>query len=179
MTAAPQLSPLCDAAERLLTGALQARSTELRQLLARCESPVEEMLLVAMWDKWAGKITSDGRAMTAMHPGPDCLWRLVVEPQRELVTAGRMFRADFFVYLTCDGPTSHAVCWCPTVVEVDGHEFHERTQLQAARDQQRDRAMLLEGMRTVRFTGSEVFNRPAECAAELAGLLRRPRGEVA
>ena len=58
----------------------------------------------------------------------------------------------------------------PLVVEVDGHEFHERTKLQAARDRQRDRAMIAEGFRVVRFTGQEVY-RAAECADEVGRLV--------
>lgn len=99
--------------------------------------------------------------------------RLVIEPQRDLATAGARYRADFLVYIVPHVAVQPSVRFCTTVVEVDGHDFHERTQLQAARDRQRDRALLLEGLRTVRFTGSEVFNRPADCVGELDALFRQ------
>lgn len=39
------------------------------------------------------------------------------------------------------------------VIECDGHEFHERTKRQAARDRSRDRAIQAFGYRIFRFTG--------------------------
>ena len=59
----------------------------------------------------------------------------------------------------------------PLVVEVDGHEFHERTRFQAARDRQRDRAMIAEGFRVIRFTGQEVYRAAEACAQEVAQLV--------
>jgi very-short-patch-repair endonuclease len=51
-------------------------------------------------------------------------------------------------------------------VEVDGHEWHERTKEQAARDRGRDRALALDGWIVVRFTGAEVHCNAAACAKE-------------
>ena len=53
------------------------------------------------------------------------------------------------------------------VVECDGHDFHERTKAQAARDRQRDRRLQDAGFRVFRFTGSELFNKPMACADEV------------
>ena len=64
------------------------------------------------------------------------------------------YRADFV--LGCRGAAM--------VVEVDGHDWHERTKGQAARDRERDRAMLAIGYPVVRFTGSQLHEDPAECA---------------
>src|SRR6202012_2567100 len=50
------------------------------------------------------------------------------------------------------------------VVECDGHDFHERTKEQVARDKARDRAMTLAGVKVLRFTGSEIYNDAYECA---------------
>ncbi len=54
----------------------------------------------------------------------------------------------------------------PVVVEVDGHDFHERTKEQAAHDKSRDRSMQLAGYVVLRFTGSEVNADPIRCACE-------------
>lgn len=61
-----------------------------------------------------------------------------------------------------------AVTHARIAVEVDGHDFHERTKEQAARDKSRDRALQAEGWRVLRFTGSEVWNDPRRCAKEVA-----------
>lgn len=49
-------------------------------------------------------------------------------------------------------------------IECDGHEFHERTKEQAAHDRARDRALLAAGIKTIRFTGSEIWADPMKCA---------------
>ena len=61
-------------------------------------------------------------------------------------------------------------------VECDGHDFHEKTKEQAARDKRRDRALVLGGLRAVfRFTGSEVWNHPMKCLLDTAVLIRNER----
>lgn len=56
-------------------------------------------------------------------------------------------------------------------VECDGHDFHERTKEQAARDRARDRALLGAGIPVVRFTGSEIHRDPQGCADEVCDQL--------
>jgi hypothetical protein len=51
-----------------------------------------------------------------------------------------------------------------TVIECDGHDFHERTKEQAAHDKRRDRHMQGLGLKVLRFTGSEVWADPFGCA---------------
>jgi hypothetical protein len=52
------------------------------------------------------------------------------------------------------------------VIELDGHDYHERTKEQAKRDRSRDRAFTKSGYQVLRFTGSEVYNRTRECVDE-------------
>lgn len=52
------------------------------------------------------------------------------------------------------------------VIECDGHEFHERTKEQAARDRARDRALQAAGITIMRFTGAELYRDPMKCACE-------------
>lgn len=92
---------------------------------------------------------------------------LIVTPQ---VRIGE-YRADLLLTLVDGRPGREAIRH--TVVECDGHEFHERTKEQAARDRARDRALLAMGVPTIRFTGSEIHADPMRCAVEamtLAGV---------
>ena len=57
------------------------------------------------------------------------------------------------------------------VIELDGHDFHEKTKEQAKRDKGRDRTLLAQGYTTIRFTGSEVWADPFSCACETLDLL--------
>lgn len=53
------------------------------------------------------------------------------------------------------------------IVECDGHEFHERTKEQAAKDRARDRASVMGGYDVFRFTGSELWRDPMGCAEQV------------
>ncbi len=77
------------------------------------------------------------------------------------------------VYIVAGDDQGRGIAPGPVVVEVDGHEFHERTKFQAARDRQCDRAMIAEGFRVVRFAGQEVYRVAAECAEEVGRLWGR------
>lgn len=52
-------------------------------------------------------------------------------------------------------------------VECDGHDFHERTKEQAARDRSRDRRLQSAGYEVYRFTGSEIYRSPLGCARQI------------
>jgi len=59
------------------------------------------------------------------------------------------------------------------IVECDGHDFHERTKEQAARDRARDRLAQYEGLPVLRFTGSEIWNDPMAVAEEVLAFMER------
>ena len=72
------------------------------------------------------------------------------------------YRADFIIAIrTLD----HGTSFC--AVEVDGHEFHERTKVQAERDKKRDRYFHSRAIPVFRFSGSEVWRDPDECVESL------------
>lgn len=53
------------------------------------------------------------------------------------------------------------------VIECDGHEFHERTAVQASRDRRRDRDLQLAGHTVLRFTGSDIYRDPVACVKDI------------
>lgn len=65
------------------------------------------------------------------------------------------------------------------VVECDGHQWHERTKEQAAKDKSRDRDLLAAGFPVVRFTGSEIFKGANDCVQQLREALFSPMERVA
>lgn len=56
-------------------------------------------------------------------------------------------------------------------IECDGHDFHERTKEQAARDRLKDRAIQQSGIPVLRFTGSEIYKSPGGCAEQVFSFL--------
>jgi|GEM_PF-1232436 len=108
-------------------------------------SPIEQIFLME-WKFQEG----------ALHHGLD------LQPQFTVEDEDRKYIVDFRV--TRKGaPLS--LC-----VELDGHDFHEKTPKQAAADKQRDRTLLRLGHQPVRFTGTEVFRDPARSVKEVLRL---------
>jgi len=61
-----------------------------------------------------------------------------------------------------------AGCWFSLAIEIDGHEFHEKTKEQAQRDKARDRRLVrCGGHRVLRFTGAEVYANAEACWDEV------------
>lgn len=62
-------------------------------------------------------------------------------------------------------------------IECDGHDFHERTKYQAARDKSRDRFIQSKGFKVFRFTGSEIWagDWDDDVLAELDAIKERAR----
>lgn len=58
------------------------------------------------------------------------------------------------------------------IVECDGHEFHEKTKQQAARDKARDRELTKLGYKVLRYTGSEICNNPLQPVSDIIGIIR-------
>ncbi len=56
-------------------------------------------------------------------------------------------------------------------VECDGHEFHSTTKHQASSDRARDRELLLGGITTVRFTGSDIHRDSDACAKNAVDII--------
>jgi very-short-patch-repair endonuclease len=76
------------------------------------------------------------------------------------------WRVDFVLHAYVYRPDLKNPTWRHLIVECDGHDFHERTKEQAARDRSRDRVCVLNGIRVFRFTGSEIWNDPLGCARQ-------------
>lgn len=168
---------------------LEAESA-LRFELQAIESPIEKVLVATMlahgWRSSfdAGYDMSRDAFQAARDLGlllpPEvgrftCPVRLFVEgwpglssaclSQASLRLANRTIRPDFaFIWLLDE----HRV---NVIVELDGHDFHERTPEQAQSDKSRDRELQALGWNVLRFTGREVLRSPADCLHEVQSLL--------
>lgn len=87
------------------------------------------------------------------------------------VSAGE-YRVDF-VFGDCADFDKPNRC---IVIECDGHDFHQKTKEQVARDRTRDRYLSTVYARVIRFTGSEIYRAPAKCAAEAMDVLSAAHG---
>lgn len=108
-------------------------------------SPIEQIFLM----EWKFQETSRRHGLT-------------IEPQFRVQGPLRSYVIDFRV--SREG-SNLSLC-----VELDGHDFHEKTPQQAAADKQRDRALLSLGHQTIRFTGAEIVRDPSTCVDEVLRL---------
>lgn len=91
---------------------------------------------------------------------------LKLSPQERVDTGRGKFAVDFVV--TRKNGESARVA-----VELDGHEFHEKTAQQVAKDKSRERAIVATGIPVLRFSGSEVFKSPRKVIAEIIEYFNR------
>jgi len=71
----------------------------------------------------------------------------------------RNYRADFVIWPT---DLKDAGQFRPIIIELDGHDFHERTKEQVASRNQRDRDFQEKGYHVLHFSGSELHRDPYE-----------------
>lgn len=145
--------------------------TELIDLLTvseRCQSPVELMLFWAFVECWQCETLEKGG--TYLSPTIDGLsgWGIYIEPQYEInIRGNRKLRVDFCVYRLNKNDIPEQI-----VIEVDGHDFHEKTKEQAQRDKRRDRILISMNYKVLRFTGSEVYKNPVAVIKEIEDVIK-------
>ena len=125
------------------------------------ESPIEQFFggyLLCITDGY-NEVTVD------LMPGafPDPQFGTYFRCQQQLYE----YRADFMFKVVFRGD------YRVLDVELDGHDFHERTKEQAARDRSRDRLLTSKGIQVIRFTGSEIYRNPERCAEDVEQQLAR------
>lgn len=139
---------------------LVGRRADLSEALTVCESEPEVVLAIALVSaedangpflRLEEGASRGGRHKWATGRGG------VLHLQYPTKINGDAIRIDFV--LSKDGKRF--------AIETDGHDWHERTPEQAARDKSRDRALTADGWTPLRFTGSEVFTNPDKCAADI------------
>lgn len=177
------LDPKRDFSKRVIDATIEGLSESLAQrvrLLMKCESPIECLFALALNDVIPHQSAEEAvkgefvlanpledrigftpwPLLLAQYPAPAYATPTTWDNQVTLNCNGNTYRADF-LFTTQLGDEEFRV-----VVELDGHEFHEKTKEQAVRDKKRDRDMMAAGIRVLRFTGSEVWRDPHKCAVE-------------
>lgn len=117
------------------------------------ESPLEALFF--LW--WQA-------LQTVHHIGSDC----GLSPQQEVTIkrSGKTYRLDFAVVPGYDRKCRFdrmGVEIPKIAVELDGHDFHERTKEQVAYRNERDRELQADGWLVLHYSGSELVRQPACC----------------
>jgi len=88
-----------------------------------------------------------------------------IQPQKKLVTSNGTVHVDFVVTTEKQGELKLAI-------ELDGHDFHERSKEQVAKDKSRERSIVKAGYTIFRFSGSEIFRNVRRCVSEVEDLIK-------
>jgi len=121
--------------------------------LRKAESALEERMFAALCA--CGFNTTKG--------SPQRLGDLL--QQHEVRTSAGTFRLDYAVVRTVGRRRVRVA------VELDGHEFHQKTKEQVERDHRRSRALAKAGWTVLRYAGSEVWRDAGACALDVAGVV--------
>jgi very-short-patch-repair endonuclease len=138
------------------------------------DTPIERLLFTAVVlrleyvkDTWYTKaVFVKSENIERYKTRKDASEWLIVEKQAQLPD----WRVDFIVHAHASwlrNPGAGVVGWKKLIVECDGHDFHERTKEQAAKDRARDREAQENGYEIFRFTGSELWRDPLGCAKQV------------
>ena len=138
-----------------LMGAVRERTAVYRYLMARSQSPIENIMAAIL---------------AFVIDGYECLRTpdLVSDGHFTTVTAQASidkYTVDFLLVVEYHGYREFLI------IECDGHDYHERTKAQATHDKQRDRALTRQGYTILRFTGSELYRDPDKCDQDIEGML--------
>jgi very-short-patch-repair endonuclease len=139
-----------------------------------CDSPIEAILIIALqaeteygfgafkYVKFVCKPPVDfydDDIYNLDHIAENGFRTLFVQHQAQL----KGWRVDFLINVA----SQFSGNIYPLIVECDGHEFHERTKEQAAKDRARDREFQAKGFTVFRFTGAEIYRDPCKCAVQI------------
>jgi very-short-patch-repair endonuclease len=123
-----------------------------------CASPIEQLMLAGLVWRYEG--------------GPLGIWDSTIpfgKPQTYVVIAPQYqigkHQVDFAISI--NGIAKEEI---RIVAECDGHEFHEKTKEQAARDKSRDRDLQIAGWNVLRFSGKEIWGDHRACADQIDAL---------
>lgn len=147
------------------------------------ESPIEQLLLAQMLvEGWSyleshgdWKDAYDDLPLFGLAQGGRFLWsdtnpcRCVVQAE---LNGPNKYRLDF-AFIGRRYERTEEAGLVRIAVELDGHDFHDRTKEQASRDRRRDRFLIAHGWTVLRYTGSDVYRDPLAILDEVEKHCRR------
>lgn len=151
------------------------------------ESPIEKIMYAALhfaqWDYWSTPARGNNVIFSGLPGGFDIAPVHFAETERDaekiilensyLCVYKQYPIGDYRADIALIAGLQHFGFIQKIAIECDGHDFHEKTKEQAARDKKRDRFFQSKGWVILRFTGSEIYNDPMKCAEEVSMCLEK------
>ena len=179
------------AIKSLANAYLYNASVDVQQAMNTCQSPIEAVMLSALIvvckkHNWTVVLKCGHRFPYGMtHRSHNSPVSVSIDQQVEVGS----YRVDFMLdyqYVSTEYPpealenvsplanlvvkpelVKHQKHRARLIVECDGHDFHEKTRQQVARDKRRDRFLQGEGYKVFRFSGHEINDDAIACALEV------------
>lgn len=151
---------LCDRSKKLVLDLLSSGETRYIECLSKsancgfdytkCKSPMEELYWLAF------NIVRFDPSIYEDENG-DLFY---LKPQHKIEINRNVYYADFLVCELADEKMTET----NLIIEIDGHDFHEKTKEQVKRDKERELELKMAGYDILRFSGSQVYQQPCNCA---------------
>lgn len=149
--------------------------SNIGDVVAQCESPIERRFLAGLWGYsilnglWLQAYFTEAKTWVDLDFATTDP-RVRVTPQWKRGRCRHDFHLEYSSLVSTGGALEQKPL-ATLIVECDGHEYHERTKEQARRDRSRDRVAVAEGHTVLRFTGSELHRDALGCAGECVQIL--------
>lgn len=127
-------------------------------------SPIEDLFYIACHVlSESAYITINPEPWNNHHGEANLGHGIFILPQHKI---GK-YKVDFLLSQNGIGPKELS----PVIIELDGHEFHDKDKKQRAYEKARDRFFVSSGYKVLHFTGSEVFADPVKVAHEALSMV--------
>jgi very-short-patch-repair endonuclease len=140
-----------------LTPDLGDQSCGFHIAFARCESPIEQMFCLSLFQVTPGIWAIDGDFRPSLLEHRPKARGVLVFAQQPI----KQYRADFLLVALSPEQVEAAFL----IVECDGQEFHSSADA-IKRDARRERVLRNTGFRIVRHTGADIYANPCEVVAK-------------
>ena len=130
--------------------------SDLQYSLVGCESPIEQLLALELQN-----LKLEG--MFRYNPYIDVV---AIDKQQEIEAKGNKYRVDFLIPVIYKNQENITF-----VIECDGYDFHQKTKKQVEKDNKRQRDLQEAGYEVIRFSGTEIYHKPYQCALTIKNII--------
>jgi very-short-patch-repair endonuclease len=126
------------------------------------QSPIEDLFFIA-FNAMAESSFSEVNPpylFNNIDATTSCGRGVYIKPQYKI----NKYKVDFMIHSHGIAPEEYCT---PVVIELDGHDFHDKNKQQRAYEKSRDRHIVKSGFRILHYTGSEIFADPFKAAYEV------------
>ena len=147
--------------EALISECILKIHNELFESLKMCKSPIEQLVMMQLFAQKQRGLLLDFKSQHAVgyYHVDFAVWATTT-PLDQLIAAAIDRTRRRMLKLSAKGLI------VKYAIECDGHDFHEKTPEQAARDKKRDNFIQSQGWKVFRFTGREIWHDAKRVADE-------------